>query len=222
MPESTSHRISKMIMKEAVEDKKMELMQTGMKLPDNDADVLSLFNTSELYGLINDGIKQFSSKSLKNEDITAIMKELKPVERPHDPLGSSNPKSALHWVSKEVTKQAVEDKKAELRQSGMQIPAKDIDILHLIDTSYLYGLINDGINAYNDSHTTQITSIFDNTNTATVVDTNNKTTTNNKASKTKPVVLHENNNGSSGRSTVFNSFIIAVISSFFNALEEIA
>ena len=44
-------------------------------------------------------------------------------------------------------------------------------------------------------NTTQITSMFDNTNTATIVDTNNKTTTNNKASKAKPIVVHENNNG---------------------------
>ena len=65
MPESTLHQISKMIMKEAVEDKKMELTQADMKIPDNDADVLSLFNTLKLYRLINDGIKQFSSKALK-------------------------------------------------------------------------------------------------------------------------------------------------------------
>ena len=67
MLESTLHQISKMIMKEAVEDKKMELTQAGMKIPDNDADVLSLFDTLELYGLINDGIKQFSSKALKTK-----------------------------------------------------------------------------------------------------------------------------------------------------------
>ena len=75
---------------------------------------------------------------MKNEDITAIMDELTTVERPLDPLGSSNPKSALYWISKEVMKEAVKDKKAELRQSGMEIPAKDVDILRPIDTSYLY------------------------------------------------------------------------------------
>ena len=56
MPESTLHWISKMIMKEAVEDKKMEVTQFGMQILENDADVLSLFDTSELYGLLNDGI----------------------------------------------------------------------------------------------------------------------------------------------------------------------
>ena len=56
----------------------------------------------------------------------------------------------------------------------MEIPAEDVDILRLIDTSYLYGLINDGVSKYNDSNTTQITSMFDNTNTATVVGTNKK------------------------------------------------
>ena len=37
--------------------------------------------------------------------------------------------------------------------------------------------------------------MFDNTNTATVVDNNNKTTTSNKAKKAEPIVVHENNNG---------------------------
>ena len=80
-------------------------------------------------------------------------------------------------------KEAVEDTKVELRQSGMEIPAKDVNILRLIDTTYLYGLINDGINKYNDYNTIKITNMFDNTNTTTVVDANNKTTTSNKASK---------------------------------------
>ena len=40
MPESTLHRISEMIMKEAVEDKKMELTQSGMKITENDAYVM--------------------------------------------------------------------------------------------------------------------------------------------------------------------------------------
>ena len=43
-------------MKEAVENKKMELMRSGTKIPDNNVDVLDLINTLELYGLINDGI----------------------------------------------------------------------------------------------------------------------------------------------------------------------
>ena len=77
----------------------------------------------------------------------------------------------------------------------MEIPAKGVDILCLIDTSYLYGLINDGITKYNDSNTTQITNMFDNMNTATVVDNNITTTTSNKAKKAKPIIVHENNNG---------------------------
>ena len=101
------------------------------------------FNISVDHKLVIGKDESFSTEAMKNEDITAIMEELKPVERPLDPLGLSNPKSALYWVSKEVMKEAVEDKKAKLKQSGMEIPAKDVDVLRLIDTSYLYGLIND-------------------------------------------------------------------------------
>ena len=94
-------------------------------------------------------------------------------------------------------KDAVEDKKVELKQSDKEIPAKDIDILRLIDTSYLYGLINDGINKYNDHNTMQgfINNMVDNTNTATVVENNNKTTKVSKSGKAEPIVVHENNNG---------------------------
>ena len=103
------------------------------------------------------------------------MEELKTVERLLDPLRSLNLKSTLYWVSKEMMKEAVEDKKAELKQSGKEIPAEDVDILRLINTSYLYGLINDGVNKYNDSNTMQgfINNMFDNTNTATAVNNNN-------------------------------------------------
>ena len=38
----------------------------------------------------------------------------------------------------------------ELKQSGTKIPAKDVDVLHLIDTWDLYGLINVRINKYNE------------------------------------------------------------------------
>ena len=134
---------------------------------------------------------------MKNEDITAIMDKLTTVKQPLNPLRSSNPKSTLYWISKEVMKEAVEDKKTELKQSGKEIPAKDVDILRLINTSYLYGLINDGINKYNDSNTTQghINNMFVNTNTATVVNNNKKTTTSNKAKKAEPIVVYVNNNG---------------------------
>ena len=81
-----------------------------------------------------------------------------------------------------MIKEAVGNKKAKLKQSGKEIPVKDVDILQLFNTSYLYGLINDGINKYNDSNTTQgfIHNVFDNMNTTTVVNNDNKTTTSNK------------------------------------------
>ena len=63
MPESTLHRISKMIMKEAVEDKNMELMRFGTKILENDVNVLDLINTLELYGLINDGIDKYNNRN---------------------------------------------------------------------------------------------------------------------------------------------------------------
>ena len=70
--------------------------------------------------------------------ILQLLDKLTTVKRPLDPLGSLNPKSTLYWVSKQVMKEAVEDKKAELKQSGKEIPAKEVDILRLIDTSYLW------------------------------------------------------------------------------------
>ena len=63
IPEPTLHQISKMIMEDAVEDKKMELAQSDMKIPENDADVLSLLDTLELYGLINDGINKYNHRN---------------------------------------------------------------------------------------------------------------------------------------------------------------
>ena len=74
----------------------------------------------------------------------------------------------------------------ELKQSGTKITAEVVDILRLIDTSDLYGLINDGINKYNDCNTVQgfINDIMvGNTNTATVVENDNKTTTVSKSGK---------------------------------------
>ena len=58
MPESTLHRISKIVMKEAVRDKMLELIQSGKKIPENDVDVLDLIDTSDLYGMINEGINK--------------------------------------------------------------------------------------------------------------------------------------------------------------------
>ena len=91
-------------------------------------------------------------------------------------------------------KEAVEDNKAELKQSGKEIPAKDVDVLRLIDTLHLYGLINEGINKCNDFNTTQSNTMFDNMNTTTGVNNNDKTTTSNKAKKAKHIIVHENNN----------------------------
>ena len=49
MPGSTLHQISKMVMKEVVEDKKMELTQSGTKISENDVNVLDRINTLQLY-----------------------------------------------------------------------------------------------------------------------------------------------------------------------------
>ena len=82
MPESTLHRISKIVMKETVRDKMLELIQSDKKIPENDVDVLDLINTwdlliqsgkmipennvdvldlintSDLYEMINEGINK--------------------------------------------------------------------------------------------------------------------------------------------------------------------
>ena len=46
-------------MKEAAKDKMMELIRSGKKIPENDVDVLDLIDTSDLYGLINEGINKY-------------------------------------------------------------------------------------------------------------------------------------------------------------------
>ena len=63
-------------------------------------------------------------------------------------------------------------------QSGTKIPAKDVDVLCLINTSDLYGLINDGINKYNDHNTVQGVSnkMIGSTIFPTMVDSSNKAT----------------------------------------------
>ena len=96
-----------------------------------------------------------------------------------------------------VMKKVVEDKEMELMQSGTKISAKDIDVLSLIDTSDLYGLINDGINKYNDRNTVKgfINDMVGNTNVPTVVDSSNKATVTSKLEKAKTVIVHENNHG---------------------------
>ena len=94
-------------------------------------------------------------------------------------------------------KEAVEDKKVELNKSGTKIPAKDVNVLRLIDTSDLYGLINGGINKYNDHNTVQgfINNMVGDTDAPTVVEGNSETTLAGKLGKAKSVVVYENNNG---------------------------
>ena len=134
---------------------------------------------------------------MKNKDTTDIMDELATMIQPPNQLRSSIPESTLHRISKMVMKKAVEDKKVELMQLGTMIPAKDVDVLCLIDTSGLYKLINDGINKYNDCNTVQgfINDMVGNTNVPTVVESSNKATAAIKLGKAKPIVVHENNHG---------------------------
>ena len=118
------------------------------------------------------------SETMKNEDTTDIMDELAAIIRPPDQLRSSMPESTLHRISKMVTKEAVEDKKMELMRSGMKIPMSDVDVLDLIDTSDLYGLINEGIDKYNNRNTVQgfINDMVDNANVPTMVHNSNEAT----------------------------------------------
>ena len=82
----------------------------------------------------------------------------------------------------------------ELKRSGTKNPAKDVDVLRLIDTSDLYGLINDNINKYNDQNTVQrfTNDMVGNADAPTVIEGINKATVASKLGKAKPVVVHEN------------------------------
>ena len=64
MPESTLHRISKIVMKEADRNKMMELIRSGKKIPENDVDILDPIDTSDLYGLINEGINKHYRRNI--------------------------------------------------------------------------------------------------------------------------------------------------------------
>ena len=114
---------------------------------------------------------------MENEDTTDIMDELAAMLPPNG-LRSSIPESTLHRISKMVMKETVEDKKVELMQLGTKIPTKDVDVLCLINTCELYGLINDGINKYNNHNTVQgfINNIVGNTIVPTVVESGNEAT----------------------------------------------
>ena len=61
--ESTLLWISKMVMKEAVDNKKMELMQFRTKIPAKDVHVLCRIHTSALYELINDSINKYNDRN---------------------------------------------------------------------------------------------------------------------------------------------------------------
>ena len=93
------------------------------------------------------------SETMKNENTTDIIDELAVMVQPPNQLRSSMPESTLHRISKIVMNEAVANKKMELMRSSTKIPVKDIDVLNLIDTSELYGLINDGIDKYIDRNT---------------------------------------------------------------------
>ena len=138
--------------------------------------------------------ESISSRTMKNGDTTDSMDKLAAM-RPPNRLRSSIPESTLHRISKMVMKEAVEDKKMELIRSGTKIPAKDIDVLCLIDTCELYGWINGGVNKYNNRNIVQgfINDIVGNTNVPTVVESGTKTTAAIKLGKAKPVAVHENN-----------------------------
>ena len=115
---------------------------------------------------------------MKNEDTTDIMDVLAAMIQPPNQLRSLMPESTLHWISKIVIKEAVEDKKMELMQLGTKIPVKDIDYINHINTFKLYGLINDSIDNYNDHNTVQgfINNMVGDTNAPTVVESGNKAT----------------------------------------------
>ena len=105
------------------------------------------------------------SMTMKNQDHTDIMNQLRVLVDSNcdtvqgfinDMVGNSNaftsqskpsmPESTLHWISMIVMKEAVRDKMTKIILSDKKIPENDVDVLDFIDTSDLYGLINEGIN----------------------------------------------------------------------------
>ena len=61
---------------------------------------------------------------------------------------------------------------------GKKVPMKDIDVLNLINTSELYGLINDNIDKYNHRNTVQgvTNDMIGNTNVSKTVHSSNEVT----------------------------------------------
>ena len=128
------------------------------------------------YKLVTQEDESVPSVTMQNKDHTDIIDELSAMLRPPDHLRSSIPESTLHRISKMVMKEAVEDKKMDLMQSSTKISENDVDILDLINTSQLYGLINGSIDKYNHCNTVQgfINDMAGNTNVLTMVHNSNE------------------------------------------------
>ena len=82
MFEPTLHRISKIVIKEAVRDKMLELIQSDKKIPENDVDVLDLIDTLDLYGMINEGINKHYQRDAAQR-VTNDMMHITNVLTPH-------------------------------------------------------------------------------------------------------------------------------------------
>ena len=137
MSESTLHRISKMAMKEVVEDKKMELTRSGMKILENNVDVLSLIDTSEVYGLINDSINKYNQRNTVQRFI-------------NDMVGNTNIPAVVH-NSNETTymeQDEINDLNKDLRhlRYGLRDNINDDDHGNNHDNS---NLVDDGLNFNN-------------------------------------------------------------------------
>ena len=139
--------------------------------------------------------ESFSSEAVKNLNTTDSMDELAAMKQPSNPMGSLIPRFTLQRISKRIMKEAVEQKKVELKEFGTKIPVKDVDVLRLVNTLDLYGLINDSINKYNNCNTVQgfTNDMVGNADAPTVIEGINKAPQASKLGNAKPVVVHENN-----------------------------
>ena len=126
-------------------------------------------------GFINDMVDNTNDPTVVegNNDTTGEY-----TKQPLNQLMSLILESTLHWISKMITGKTVEDKKMQLTRSGMKIPENDVDVLDLINTSNLYGLINDNIDKYNHCNTVQgvTNDMIGNTNVSTTVHSSNEVT----------------------------------------------
>ena len=140
---------------------------------------------------------QVLSVTMQDQDHTNIMHELATLvgsncnmvqELINDMVGSTDvPTSqskppmlepALHRISKIIMKETVRDNMLELIQSCKKIPENDVDVIDLINTSDLYGKINEGINKHYQRDSAQrITNDMVNiTNVSTTTHNNNEAT----------------------------------------------